>query len=263
MKKAALILGILWLAAAAWAGFKVKNIKPKKPEQFQSRLTIAGVTFAADLLLDGKNQKDYFYKELVPSNLIAVRLAVFNNGNDEVVLPLNDLALRMPDGKSVPPTSPESVAQTVLDGAMGSGAANTRVPRVMAGAGGSGDPRRDRTDPRYDPRLDPSSPTYDPNDPRSRGQYPPGTYPSGGTIGRPGVVLLPGGGKGEDLSQYERQLAEKDFRDKAHTLDPVLRSTIRDRFLYFSVNLPLDSLRGFALRLPVSPGIPQEVLLKF
>ena len=64
MKKAALVFGILYLATAVFAGFKVKNIKPKKPEQFQSRMAIGDVTFAADLLIEGKDQKEYFYKNL-------------------------------------------------------------------------------------------------------------------------------------------------------------------------------------------------------
>jgi hypothetical protein len=146
-------------------------------------------------------------------------------------------------------------------------ASKEKIPQVRAGGGG-GDPRRDPTDPQYDPRLDPNSPRYDPNDPRNRGQYPPGTYPpgsypSGGTMGRPGIVVYPGGAGGEDLSQFERQLAEKDFSDKAHTTDPIPGSMSRDRFLYFSLEPPRTESKGYTLRLPVSRGIPQEVILKF
>jgi hypothetical protein len=263
MKKAAVIPGILCLVSIAFPGFQVKNIKPKKPELFQSRVEVGGVIFAADLLLDGKDQKQYFHKELAPSNFVAVRLAVFNNGKEEVVLPLNEIELQIPGGKHGNPASPESVAQAILGGNTRSASSDSKIPRAAVGGGGTRDPRSDPTDPQYNPRLDPNSPSYDPNDPRNRGQYPPGSYPSGGTLGIPGIVLYPGGGKGEDLSQFERQLAEKDFCDKAHTLDPVLGSTVRDRFLYFPVEMPLASTKGFVLRLPVSQGIPQEVLLRF
>lgn len=273
MKKAAVIIGILCLAYSALAGFKVKNVKPKKPEQFQSRAVIADVTYAADLLLDGKDQKSYFCKELTPSNVIAVRLAIFNNGKDEVILPLDGLELLAPDGKSIPIVSPELVAQAVLQGKTAVPQSRQNKPWVGVGAGGSGDPRRDPSDPQYDPRLDPNSPRYDPNDPRNRGQYPPGsyppgtipgtyppgTYPSGGTLG--GIILTPGGDG--DLSKFERELAEKDFSDKAHTSDPVPSSMSRDRFLYFSIAKPPAEAKGYALRLPVSKGIPQEVILKF
>ena len=73
----------------AFAGFKVKNVKAKKPKQFQTRTSIEGVTYAADLLLDGKEQKEFFYKELTPSDIVAVRLAVFNAGKEEIELPGN------------------------------------------------------------------------------------------------------------------------------------------------------------------------------
>jgi hypothetical protein len=276
MKRAFLTLGILCLISAVFAGFRVKNIKPKKPDQFQCRITVAGVTFAADLLLDAKDQKDYFYKELTPFKLIAVRLAIFNNGKDEVVLPLDDLVLLAPDGNGIHVTSPELAAQQVIQGGDVFASSRLEAPRAQAGSGPS-DPRSDPSDPRYDPRLDPNSPRYDPNDPRNRGQYPPGTnppgtnpgsnptgtYPSGGTLGRPGIVLNPGGGRGEDLTQFERQLAEKDFCDKAHTSDPVLSSTTRDRFLYFPIAAQPLPTKGYSLRVPAGKGIPQEVILKF
>jgi hypothetical protein len=261
MRKTAVVLGILCFVSVLFAGFKVKNIKPKKAEQFQCRATINGVTYAADLLIDGKAQKDYFYKELTSSNRIAVRLAVINNGREDVILPVGAIELQIPNGKSSHPESAESVAQAVLDGIAVSVSSVSRIPRVAAG-GGAIDPRSDPSNPGYDPRLDPNSPRYDPTDPRNTGQYPPGSYP-GATRGTPGVVLYPGGGGGEDLSQYERQLAEKDFCDKAHTSEPVLRSAVRDRFLYFPVERPPASTKGCVLRIPASPGIPQEVLLRF
>jgi hypothetical protein len=80
-------------------------------------------------------------------------------------------------------------------------------------------------------------------------------------MGRPGVVLNPGGG--EDLTKFEEQLAEKDFSDKAHTDEPILSSMTRDKFLYFSAKPQVASPKGFILRLPVSKGIPEEVVLKF
>jgi hypothetical protein len=274
MKRAVLILGILCLASAVFAGFKVKNLKSKKPEQFQGRITVAGVTYAADLLLDGKDQKDYFYKELTPVNIIAVRLAIFNNGTDEVILPLDDLELLAPDGKRIHLVTPESAAQAVLSNTPAVPQSKGEARQVGIGTGSTSDPRRDPTDPRYDPRLDPSNPRYDPNDPRNTGQYPPGqnppgttvgtyptTYPSGGTLRRPGIVINAGGG--EDLSRFERELAKKDFCDKAHTPEPVPVSMSRDRFLYFSIEAPPAASKGYMLRVPVSKGIPQEIAIKF
>jgi hypothetical protein len=280
MKKAILIFGVLCLASAVFAGFKVKNLKPKKPEQFQGRATMAGVTYAADLLLDGKDQKEYFYKELTPFNIIAVRLAIFNNGSDEVVLPLDGLELIAPDGKKMPLVSPESAAQAVLSNVPAVAKSKGQPRQIGIGSGSPRDPRSDPSDPRYDPRLDPNSPSYDPNDPRNTGRYPPGqtppgtyppgttpgtypttTYPSGGTYGRPGVVINTGGG--EDLSKFERALAEKDFLDKAHTAEPVPVSMSRDRFLYFSMEAPQAASKGYTLHVPVSKGIPQEIAIKF
>jgi len=249
VKRAVLLIASLSLAVTAFAGFKVKKIKAKKPERFQRTVTIAGVTYAADLLLDGKDQKDYFYKEITPSNFIAVRLAIFNDGKEEVVLPLNELQLLAPDGNETLLVAPETVAGVVLEEGPGAARSEPTPRTVQVGAGSTPDPRSD------------------PSDSRNRGQYPPvttrGTYPSGGVWGRPGVILNPGGGYGVDLSQFERQLAEKDFVDKAHTSDPVLRSMRRDRFLYFSITTKPARTKGFTLRLPVSRGIPQEVVLKF
>ena len=72
-----------------------------------------------------------------------------------------------------------------------------------------------------------------------------------------------GGGGGGDMSQFEKQLVEKDFDDKAHSSDPIDGSMIRDRFLYFSMKDRPTTAKGFALRLPKSKGIPEEVVLRF
>ncbi len=72
-----------------------------------------------------------------------------------------------------------------------------------------------------------------------------------------------GGGGGGDMSQFEKQLVEKDFDDKAHSTDPIDGSMIRDRFLYFSMKDRPVSTKGFTLRLPKSKGIPEEVILRF
>jgi len=277
MKKIVLFSIILFLALNAFGKFKVKNIKSKKAEQFQSRIAVSGVTFAADLILKGKDQKKYFHKELTPSNLIAIRLAVFNKGKEEVILPLNELQLISPAGYAIPMVDPEIVARAVLGDEVVNIQDGTRLPQVQVTPGGAMDPRSDPSDPRYDPRLDPNSPRYDPNDPRNRRQYPPrsyppGTtpdtypsspYPSGGTLGRPGITINPGAGGDGGLSQIERQLAEKDYISKAHTSDPIPRSMKRDRFLYFSVETPPASTKGYILRLPAGKGFSQEIVLKF
>jgi len=57
------------------------------------------VTLAADVLVDGRVQKEFFYKELTPSNVIAVRLAVFNRSNSGVTIPIEAVELRGDDGK--------------------------------------------------------------------------------------------------------------------------------------------------------------------
>jgi len=287
MKKTALVSMILFLALTASGKFKARIIQPKKAEQFQSRITVAGVTYAADLLIKEKEQKKYFHKELTPSNLIAVRLAVFNNGKDEVILPLNELRLIMPDGEAVPAVSPETFAQAVLGDEPVRIQEGSRLPQVGIASGGGIDSRTDPSDPRYDPRLDPNDPRYDPNDPRNRRQYPPGSYPpgsyppgsyppgttpgtyptepypSGGTVGRPAIVIDPGAGGSGSLSQIERQLAEKDYISKAHTMEPIPKSMKRDRFLYFSIPKLPASTKGFELRVPAGKGIPREIVLEF
>src|SRR5512136_2330080 len=118
MNRALALLISFCLASSAFAGFKVKLVKPKKPEQFQSFLTVGDVTYAADLVIEEKVQKDYFYKELIPSRVIAVRLAIFNRGGDRVVLPLDRLQLTDASGKEIAPVSPEAVAQALLQGSV-------------------------------------------------------------------------------------------------------------------------------------------------
>jgi len=272
MRKSIVVLGVMGFVIPALAGFKVKNIKPKKPEQFQVHTSSAGVTYAADLLLSGKDQSEYFYKELSPAHVVCIRLAVVNGGKEEVVLPIEQLQLTGPDGNPVAPVAPEAVAQAVLQGMVVAAQIKEKPVAVTPGVR-SGDPRTDPTDPRYDPSLDPNDPRYDPNDPRARRRGDPGYDPRydrrgtyGGPYGNPGVdvVLNPGSGTGTgDLSQFEKQLVEKDFRDKSHDTQMIQRSLSRDRFLYFSLQNLSPSRAGFTLRLPVSKGIPQEVILKF
>lgn len=256
MRRIFLFIGICCLAATAMAGFKAKVIKSKKPQQFHAHIIVSGITFAADLLLEGKDQKDFFYKELTPCNVIALRLAIFNDSPGEVVMSLNGIQLTGPDGKEVPLVDPETVAQAVLQGFAVSSAAD-EAPVQVARTTRVGDPRIDKTDPNYDPRLDPTDPNYDPTDPRNRG-YDRGAY---GTR-RPdvGVILNPSGGKYNAISG---QLIAKDFMDKAHSADPISPSLMRDRFLYFKMAERPASIRGFELRLPQGKGIDKAVSLKF
>jgi len=272
MRKCFFTLGILGFTCVSFAGFKVKLVKPKKPDQFQASTTVAGVTFAADLIVDGKQQKDYFYKELTPSNIIAVRLAVFNGGKEEVALPLDGIQLLGPDGQEAQLVAPDTVAQAVLQGQVVTAEMKDKRKVAVAPNVRYGDPRYDRSDPRYDPRLDPSDPTYDPTDPRNRRNDPNdprnrGYGRNNGPWARPGVdvVLNPGstGGGGGDLSEFEKKLVEKDFQDKAHSPEPIVAPLARDKFLYFSAAQPPPSAKGFTLRLPAGKGIPQEILLKF
>jgi hypothetical protein len=264
MNRALAFLVGFFLVSSAFAGFKVKLVKPKKPEQFQSFLTVGDVTYAADLVIEEKVQKDYFYKELIPSHVIAIRLAIFNRGGDSVVLPLDRLQLTDASGHEIAPVAPEAVAQALLQGSVVT--ANVDDKKPVQVTPGQGDPRLDPADPRYDPRVDPSDPRYDPRsdpaDPRNR-RYPNGTYDP---WYRPGidVVLNPGGGQGSgDLSQFERALVEKDFIDKAHSLEPVDASSKRDKFLYFSIpEKPVDG-KGFMLRLPPVKGSGKDIVLKF
>ncbi len=270
MRKAALLLLVPCIATFAFAGFKPKNIKAKKAEQFQARVTIGNVTYAADLLLEGRDQKDFFCKELTSAGVIAVRLAVFNNGNADVVLP-DGIQLLGPSGKELPPVVPQAVAQAVLQGTTVTAEVKEKESPVKVGTVMT-DPRTDRTDPRYDPRLDPTDPSYDPSDPRNRRyndpRYNDPNYdPRYGGYGRPGIIVTPRiGGGGRDssgVSQFEKQLIEKDFSDKAHSSDPIDGMMVRDRFLYFSmIDRPVTN-RGFSLRIPKSKGIAEEIILKF
>jgi hypothetical protein len=261
-KQVALLCAALLSVSAGLAGFKVKLVQPKKPDRFQSQVTVAGVTYAADLLLDSGEQKKFFYKELNRSNVIAVRLAVFNSSRGEVVLPLQSIQLLGPGGEELPPVAPLAVAEAVLQGRMVVAGASKNPPVAISPNMRTGDPRMDPSDPRYDPTMDPSRPTYDPNDPRNR-------YPNdpryGGPWYRPGVdvVLSPGGGSAADLTEHERALVIKDFEDKAHTTEPVLSPQTRDRFLYFSASPVPANSKGIRLRLTPSKGIPTEIVLEF
>jgi hypothetical protein len=272
MKRAALLFQVFCLASFVYAGFKPKNIRPKKPDNYQVEAEAAGVTYAADLLLKGNQQKDFFYKELTGAGVIAIRLAIFNNGGNEVVLPLDGIQLLGPGGKELPMVAPEVVADAVLQGVeVTAQARRNESPVQVAPSIRRNDPRTDRTDPRYDPRLDPTDPSYDPNDPGNRGngdpRYNDPRYdPRYGGYGRPGVdvILNPRvGGGGESTSRFEKQVIAKDFSDKAHTSDPVDGMMIRDRFLYFSLKDRPATEHGFTLRIPKSKGIPQEVTLIF
>jgi hypothetical protein len=243
-----LFIGILCLAATAVAGFKAKVIKSQKPERFQAHAMISGVTFAADLLLDGKDQRDFFYRELTPCNIIPLRLAIFNDSAAEMQLRLDGIRLTGPDGKELLLTDPETVARAALQGfAVSSGI--EPGPAQIVHTTGVGNPRTDKTDPNYDPRLDPA-------DPRNRG------YDRGYGTFRPGVgvVLNPAGGKYNAISG---QLIAKDFVDKAHSADPIPPSMVRDRFLYFVIDNRPASIKGFELRISQGSGIIRAVSLKF
>jgi hypothetical protein len=287
MKRVPVICSILCLAVTAFAGFKVKLIRPKKPEQFQTRMVTGSVTFAADLVIEGGDQRDYFYRDLISSKIIAVRLAVFNGGNQALMLPLDTLQLITPDGNELQLIAPEIVAEAVLQGKAVSATPQSKPVQVSPKVGNPRidrtdpryDPRMDPTDPRYDPRMDPSDPRYDPRmdpndrryprndpnyDPRNDPQSRRSGYPNS-TWGRPGVdvVLNPGGGTTGAISEYEKALVQKDFSDKAHTPEPLEPFLNRDRFLYFVVPGTPASGKGYTLRLPAAKGMPQEILLKF
>jgi len=78
-----------WFCAGASARLpdsRFKLVKPKKPDQFQVRLAAGEVTYAADILLKDGEQKNFFYKELTPANIIAIRLAIYNQGKNSVTL---------------------------------------------------------------------------------------------------------------------------------------------------------------------------------
>jgi hypothetical protein len=275
MRRLVLLLTALMVCGTLVAAFKPKAIKPKKPDQYQASIAIGAVTYAADLLLDGKAQKEFFYKELTASGMIAVRLAVFNTGRSEVVLPVEGVELLGPSGKPLPMVEPGAAADAILDGVpvAGDSRAQGDKPVRVSPNVRSRDPRYDPSDPRYDPQYDPNDPNYDPSYPRTRTSDPryndPNYDPRYGGSGypRPGVIINPriggGGGRDSGVSQFEKELVEKDFNDKAHSSDPIDGSMVRDRFFYFSLaDRPLTN-KGFALRIPPGKGIPQEILLRF
>ncbi len=263
MRRLALMAVMCFVAVSCFAGFKAKTVKPKKPEQFQTRVTLGDVTYAADMLLQEKEQKDLFYKDLTLFDMFAVRLAVFNKGSSEVTMPVEDFHLFAPDGSEVQAVGPDVVAEKVSGVLAAASDVKKKNPPVAIGpAPRSDDPRRDPRDPRYDPTLDPNDPRYNPNDPRND----PRNDPYGGPWNRPSVVLDPGGGTTDtvgDVSQYEKVLVEKDFSDKAHHSEPVLPSFTRDKFLYYSVKEVPASIRGYTLRIPPGNGRSEEVVLRF
>jgi hypothetical protein len=267
MKKISAIALCLLCAGNSFAGFRVKLIKPKNAEQFQTRVAIDAVTFAADMVVSEKDQNSYFYKALIPSRVFAVRLAIYNRGSQEVTLPLERVQFLDASGHEVAPVAPDAVAQAVLKGLV-----IKAEPRDQGTIGVAPrlDPRLDPTDPRNDPNdpryrryppVDPNDPRYDPNDPRN-GRYPNGTRP----YVRSGIdiVMIPGsGGDPGDLSRNEKALVEKDFADKSHRQEPIPVATTRDKFLFFAVPDEFTNGKGFTLRVPQGKGMIQEIVLKF
>ena len=259
MRRLILFTALFCLAASSFGGFKAKAIKAKRPDKFQARVSVSGITIAADLLLTDKEQTQFFPRALNPGNIIALRLAIFNDTKSEVTIPLEGIRLIGPDGKELPGISPEAVAQTVLQGLPADTKAKEPPVKVAAGptvVRPTIDGRTDRSSPTYDPRLDPNSPGYDPNDPRNRGY--------GRVVPGVGVILNPGGGSsGGNYDEISRRLMEKDFMDKAYAADPIMPSMSRDRFLYFSFEEHPSGVKGFELRLPQGKGIFEGVSLKF
>jgi hypothetical protein len=251
MKRVVVWLGMFLIALNAAAGFKAKTVRPKKPEKFQARAISSGITFAADLLLNGKDQMEFFFKELNASNVIAVRLAIFNGSNNEVVIALDDIQLIGPDGKEIMPVEPGVVAHAVLQG-LPVGSATEQAPVQVTSTRRVRYSRTDPSDPGYDPRLDPTNPNYDPTDPRNTG------------YGRPHpdvqVILNPTGGQ---YSAISGQLIERDFIDKAYSADPIPASMARDKFIYYGLENRSSNTKGFELRLLKGKGISEPVMLKF
>jgi hypothetical protein len=251
MKRLIPWLGMLLIALNAAGGFKAKTVRPKKPERFQARAVSSGITFAADLLLDGKDQREFFFKELSSANVIAVRLAIFNGSNSEIVMPLDDIQLVGPDGKEIIPVEPEAVAHAVLHGFPVS-SATEQAPVQVGSTTRTRSSRTDRSDPGYDPRLDPTTPNYDPTDPRNTGY----------SRSRPDVLVIlnPTGGKYGAISG---QLIEKDFVNKAYSADPIPPSMMRDKFIYYGLENHAPGTKGFELRLLKGKGISEPVILRF
>jgi hypothetical protein len=258
MKKTICFIAILCLTVTADAGFKPKLIKSKKPEQFQARAVVSGVGFAADLLLEGKEQKKFFCEELSPHDVIAVRLAVFNNSAGAVVLPLEDIRLTDPEGREVPRIGAAAVAEAVNGGiekntdvdqptiqtasnpARRSGPVNTSDPTY--------DPSRNPADPNYDPTCEPNSPC---GQLRKLSQMPaPGAH----------VEINP---YGSEYGTISERLIQKDFIDKSHSADPIPAAGVRDKFLFFALPGRPAGIKGYELHLPPGKDIPQPVILKF
>jgi hypothetical protein len=258
---------IVFLATVSIAGFKAKPIKSKSPEKFQTRAVVGGITVASDLLLSEKEQTEFFYKELKSNRIIPVRLAIFNNSQEEVLIPEEGIRLIDPDGEEIPDVRPEEVAEAVLQGyAVTSGKKNSPVqvgvgPRAVDPRSDPRDPRYnpqiDPNDPGYDPRMDPADPRYDPSDPRNRG------YGSRRTMPGVDIVLNPSGSGGGNYDEITKRLIEKDFSDKAYSADPVMPKMKRDRFLYFAIDAPPAGIKGFELLLPQGKGLPQGIKLVF
>ncbi len=247
MKRLIAWLAMFLIAVNAAGGFKAKTVRPKKAEKFQVHAVSSGITFAADLLLNGKDQTDFFFKELNPYNLIALRLAVFNGSGNEIIIPLDCIQLVGPDGKEILPVEPRMVARALLQGLPVSSA--TEQPPVQVTS--PGPVPRDPSAPGYDPRLDPANPNYDPTDPRNTGHG-----------RRPDVLVImnPTGGQYGELSA---QLIERDFVVKAYAADPIPSSMMRDKFIYYGLKNPPSRPRGFELRLLRGRGISEPVILKF
>jgi hypothetical protein len=279
VRKIGVFLWILLFAAVATAGFRAKNIKPKRPERFQVHVTIAGVTYASDLLLNSKEQRRYFPQELTSHNIVALRLAIFNKSSQEVQIHLEGIHLTDPEGKEFALISPDMVSQAVLLGYK-AGSEEDRRRALLAHMTGSDDPRSDKNSPDYDPRRDPNDSRYDPRADPIDPNYNPindPTHPSyspqqasakdkiridqtnqGSTISLPDIL---NGRSGNPV--FRAKLIEKDFMDKAYWGDPVLSSMRCDKFLYFTIANPPASVKGFELRLFQSSGNREPIILKF
>ncbi len=270
MRKIIFFIGILCFAGIAAAAFKAKIVKPKKPERFQSHVAASGISFAADLLLEGREQKDFFCKELTPHDVIAVRLAIFNDSKNEVVLPLEEIRLTDPNGREVPWVGAEVVAKAVTEGIK----TNSKVDQPKVAVSDKPYrriPQANRTDPTYDPRRDPMDPNYDPRLDPSNPNYDPNCYPNSpcDRVSRQSR-RLPTPGVHVDVNPYgseygtiSEKLIQKDFNNKAHSTDPIPPSTVRDKFLFFALTDRPAGVEGFELHLPQGNGIPQPITLKF
>jgi hypothetical protein len=251
---------MFFLTTVSFAGFKSKIIKSKPSEKFQISFTASGVTFAADLLLSDKEQKEYFSEALNQNNLIPVRLAVFNNSKDEVLIPLDGIQLICPGGKALKPLTLDAVVKHISRDSEASSKDGAPPVQVSTGPKIKKDSRTDRTSPNYDPRLDPTDPRYDPNDPRNTGRN--RTYDDGRMTPGVDVVLNPSRGGG-NTDEITRRLIEKDLVDKAFIAEPIAPSFTRDRFLYFSIKDHPTGINGFELHLPQGNGVSQDVILIF